>query len=161
MAGQISSLSPNCNSPSRGNTTMEGSQEGCVDLLIEGIHLGSLQELTISFLDPSIHFSNAQQYPYPIPSSPHLHTIILQQVSGCEAIPTILSDSHICPKLTTVVLDNLKPHSTCWPSLVEMVRVRDQDPLSSDIHSIHLLCHPQESPEPAQLAELRMHVGLV
>ena len=84
--------------------------------------------------------------------------LILQRVGRGELIIRILGYPGICPELHTLVLTKVRPHAAYWRSLVGMARARDQHAASSNIRRVDISCHPEESPEPDQLAELRAHV---
>ena len=73
----------------------------------------------------------------------------------------LLCDPHKCPELNTVVLANIQYPVTHWPTLVEKARVRDQNPASSNIYRVDIVCRPEDSSESDELAEMRAHACLV
>ena len=131
--------------------------------------MDSVEELSISFTDaategsPALSFVDVHGYLLEsiFSSFNRLRTLILKQVDGGEVILRLLCDPHICPELHTVVLAKVRFHTTYWSSLVEMARARDHHAGSSNIHRVDIGCHPEESPEPDQLVELRTHVAFL
>lgn len=162
ISRQISGFGPNGTFRLRDNLYQ-------LDLKIHDMPLGSLEELSISFSDTeaasrfALCFVDAHGYPLEsiFSSFGLLRLLILQRVDGCEIILRLLCDPHICPQLNTVVLANVQSHATYWSSLVEMARVRDRHPSSSNIHRVDIGCRAEEPPGPEQLAELGAHVVLV
>jgi len=134
---------------------------------IPDMSFGSLEELSIASADtgagegsPSLTFVDIHGYILGLlfSSFARLRVLVLQRVHGCEVILRLLCDPTICPKLNTVILANVQSHTTYWPSLVEMARVREQYMGSSNVHRVDIGCRAEELPEPDQLAELRVHV---
>jgi len=134
---------------------------------IPEMYLGSLEELSIASADIgeedggiSRTFVDIHGYILGLLFSSfiRLRVLIFRRVQGCEVILRLLCDPSICPKLNTMILTDVQPHATYWPSLVEMARVREQHMGTSNIVRVDIGCRAEESPEQDQLAELRAHV---
>lgn len=127
----------------------------------------SPEELSITFADveagedgPSLAFVDTHGFRLQTAFSTfaRLRTLILRRVDGCEVILRLLCDPLLCPKLNTVILANVQSCTTYWPALVKMARARDHHPGSSNLVRVDIGCRVEDSPEPDQLEELRVHV---